>query len=283
MIRGFAAAVAIPLLTGSVLLASPAEALLAQREAGSLERGGTLLAQDSEGGVAPFPITPRPDGGSSADSSAAGRPGESEGVSPFPIAPRPGGGSPADSSAAGSRGESAGVSPFPLAPRPGGGSPADSSAAGSRGESAGVSPFPLAPRPGGGSPVDPSAARSRGDAEGVSPFPLPPRARGSGDHPAAGDSAEKRRMEPSSQPRVAIDGGAAPGARSEQEVGVPSFPYDPEARADSRRACARACADHRDGCARAGQPVERCEGDFVLCFRDCATGSGPDDVRPPGN
>ena len=220
-----AAAVAVPLLTGSVLFASPPDALLPEQDKSPSERGGTLLAQDSEGGVAPFPIAPRLDRGSPADSSAVGPREEAEGVSPFPIAPRPGGEPPAASAAAGPGGET---------------------------------------------------------DEGVSPFALPSTAQGSGDH-SAGTSPEQRWVEPSPRPRVATDEGAAPGARSEQEVGVPSFPYDPEARADSRRACARACADYRDGCARAGQPVEQCEGNFVLCFRDCATGSGPDDIRPPAN
>ena len=130
----------------------------------------------------------------------------------------------------------------------------------------GVSPFPIAPLPGGGGGAPPAGAG--GDPGGVGPFPLP------GVGPAPGGE----RAAPPARPD-------APAGRgpSEREVGVPPFPYDPEARGGLARTCVRDCIDRRSACARAGEPARRCEGEFVLCARDCVLAPGPADFRPPGN
>jgi hypothetical protein len=135
-------------------------------------------------------------------------------------------------------------------------------------DSEGVSPFPIAPLPDGGGSPPPAAAD--GDPGGVGPFPIP------------GVDASPGGEMPGAAARPGGEGGRDRGS-TEREVGVPPFPYDPEARGGSARKCARGCIDRRSECARAGEPARRCEGDFVLCTRDCVLAPGPADFRPPGN
>ena len=135
-------------------------------------------------------------------------------------------------------------------------------------ESEGVSPFPIAPLPGDGGSLPPATAG--GDPDGVGPFPLP------GVDPAPGGEMPGTTVRPGGE-------GSRGRASTEREVGVPPFPYDPEARGGSARKCVQGCIDQRSECARAGEPTRRCEGDFVLCARDCVLAPGPADFRPPGN
>ena len=134
----------------------------------------------------------------------------------------------------------------------------------------GVSPFPIAPLPGDGAGTGPS-----GDPAGVGPFPIPgvDRSPGPSQTPARPPSELTGAEQPG--PAAARDADAR-GARAptEREVGVPPFPYDPEARGGAARQCVRGCAATRSDCAQAGKPARQCEGDFVLCARDCVLAPG---------
>ncbi len=128
----------------------------------------------------------------------------------------------------------------------------------------GVSPFPIAPRPDDGAVAAPPG--TGGDPTGISPFPIP------GVDGSPGPVSPGR-----------VPGAAGTRVPTEREVGVPPFPYDPEARGGVARQCVRGCADVRSDCAGAGEPTRKCEGEFVLCARDCVLAPGPADFQPPGN
>ncbi len=141
-------------------------------------------------------------------------------------------------------------------------------------ESGDVEPFPIAPLR---NRTDPETGRTEESDSGVSPFPLPsdiapapdtvPRSssRDTADRMPAGAEADRRTAdEQLNLPRS-----------MEREIGVPPFPYDPEARAASARTCTRGCMTARTECARAGEPVRNCEGAFILCARDCGLGRDP--------
>ena len=135
----------------------------------------------------------------------------------------------------------------------------------------GVSPFPIAPLPGDGAGTGPS-----GDPAGVGPFPIPgvDRSPGASQIPARPPSELTGAEQPG--PAAAARDADTRGTRAptEREVGVPPFPYDPEARGGAARQCVRDCAATRSDCAQAGQPARQCEGDFVLCARDCVLAPG---------
>ena len=135
----------------------------------------------------------------------------------------------------------------------------------------GVSPFPIAPQPGDGAGTGPS-----GDPAGVGPFPIPgvDRSPGASQIPARPPSELTGAEQPG--PAAAARDADTRGTRAptEREVGVPPFPYDPEARGGAARQCVRDCAAMRSDCAQAGQPARQCEGDFVLCARDCVLAPG---------
>ena len=141
-------------------------------------------------------------------------------------------------------------------------------------DSEGVSPFPIAPLPGDGAGTAPSGAG--GDPAGVGPFPIPgvDRSPGPSQTPAPSPSELIGAERPA--PAAAGRDADARGARAptEREVGVPPFPYDPEARGGAARQCVRGCAATRSDCAQAGKPARQCEGDFVLCARDCVLAPG---------
>ena len=141
-------------------------------------------------------------------------------------------------------------------------------------DSEGVSPFPIAPLPGDGTGTAPSSVG--GDPAGVGPFPIPgvDRSPGPSQTPARPPSELTGAERPG--PAAAGRDADARGARAptEREVGVPPFPYDPEARGGAARQCVRDCAATRSDCAQAGKPVRQCEGDFVLCARDCVLAPG---------
>lgn len=85
-------------------------------------------------------------------------------------------------------------------------------------------------------------------------------------------------------PAAAAEGEAAtPAPRSvEREVGVPRFPYDPEARREAARACVLACSAGRRACEGAGTaPTRACEADFLLCARACSGGPLPGQGSEP--
>ncbi len=147
-----------------------------------------------------------------------------------------------------------------------------------------MSPFPLTPLPRTG--PRPGAAGKAGEPAGVSPFPLP------GDAWARSpDASDVNPPPPASNRRGAAD---SPGARpeteserrrmpTEREVGVPPFPYDPEARGRGARQCVRDCTTAQSVCAESGAPAQQCEGGFVLCTLHCTRASGPVDLRHPGD
>jgi len=132
----------------------------------------------------------------------------------------------------------------------------------------GVSPFPIAPLPGDGAGTGPS-----GDPAGVGPFPIPGIDRSPGPSQIPVRPPSELTGAEQSGPAAGRD---ARGARTptEREVGVPPFPYDPEARGGAARQCVRDCAATRSDCAQAGNPARQCEGDFVLCARDCVLAPG---------
>ncbi len=141
-------------------------------------------------------------------------------------------------------------------------------------DSEGVSPCPIAPLPGDGAGTGP--ADVGGDPAGVGPFPIPgvDRSPGPSQTPARPPSKLTGAEQPG--PAAASRDADARGARAptEREVGVPPFPYDPEARGGAARQCVRGCAATRSDCAQAGKPARQCEGDFVLCARDCVLAPG---------
>ena len=144
-------------------------------------------------------------------------------------------------------------------------------------DSEGVSPFPIAPLPGDGAGTAPSGAG--GDPAGVGPFPIPGVGRSPG--PSQAPARPPSELSGAEQPGSAAAGpdADARGVRvpTEREVGVPPFPYDPEARGGAARQCVQGCVATRSDCAQAGKPARECEGDFVLCARDCVLAPGLSD------
>ncbi len=144
----------------------------------------------------------------------------------------------------------------------------------------GAAPVPMAPWPNPGSrPETPGGAA---DPDGVGSVPRP-------------GEAWRRLAEAGGAGRQSPIGGAGPdgsgsspegGNRpvsTEREIGVPSFPYDPEARAGESRRCVRDCTAARSACADSGAPARRCEGGFALCVLACARAPDPPAFRSPGD